>query len=204
MFSNAQKAKIADVIHEVICERTGRDGVDCCMAYAVVGAGVLSDLAKRLYLPQAGTIQIDCDRQSEWAFTMDGSGGLAPVGEFHCWIAEVPKNKPIGGAGLQRMAAGTLTLIDFSSRHYLAMVARSVSLCGILPEWKIEAPPAFIWTNRLPSWLYLKPEVSATNMLLMELDSFIPSIWDALNRIPRWCQPVALRCQTNMRKRRSK
>jgi hypothetical protein len=187
MFTDRQKTKIADTVHEVVCEAAGTDGVGCCHLYAVVGAGVLSGLTRRLHLPQAGTLQLRCDPASEWLFTMDGTRGIeGPGAEGHCWVVEVPRHAK---AGRHRVSPGGVTRIDLSARHYRALLRPEFTASGSLPEWRIEDPPAYVWTDRPPDWLFLGATEVATTQLLAQADHFLPWVKAAIRRIPRWCHP---------------
>lgn len=159
------------------------------MVYSVVGAGVLTHLTGRMYLPQAGSLTLACDPESEWSFMMDGSSGLAPSGEFHCWAVEVPDGVTGPEDTLHVCRAGSVTFIDLSARHYRTMVARSTLLSGQAVEWKVEAPPAFVWDTRLPPWLSLRAEPKTTRMLLSHMPPLFPWVRDALDRLPNWCRP---------------
>ena len=78
------KVHIASVVHEAVCDISGDDGFGHCTHYAVAGAKLLSLLTRKLYMPQAGDLQVFCD--GDRGMMMDASLGGFGTGEFHTWI----------------------------------------------------------------------------------------------------------------------
>ncbi len=109
------KDLIASVVHEAVCEFTGDDGFGHCAHYAVAGAKLLSVLTRKLYLPQAGDLQVFCD--GDCGMMMDATEGGFGTGEFHAWIAG-PVAFGTGQSSGRKPMAGDTTIIDFSSRHF--------------------------------------------------------------------------------------
>ena len=142
--------RIAEAVHQAVCEFTGSDGFGLCMLYSVAGMGVPSAFNHRLY-PQAGTLGVLIDPPDYW-MVMDAEGFEPSVGgEFHCWL---------GGPS----SSGDVELIDFSARHYkrycgglidvtdFDVVSPGLYVRRDLPvethkpmTWNREDPPAYVW-----------------------------------------------------------
>ena len=134
------KARIADAVHNAVCEFTGTDGVGQCDLYVSTGWYLLRKHTNLWVMPQAGTIGILADPPDVW-YVMDGRN--YQNGEIHCWLTAHHTRPPEGDYH------GEFTFIDFSSRHYASYLGRM----GMV-ENDIDRPirwnttfPDFLWFN---------------------------------------------------------
>lgn len=157
------RRRVARAVHEAVCDYTGSNGAGCCMYYAVVGAVVAGKAFRRGYVPQAGTLQVACDPDSEWGWAIDPRQHIDGfvAGEFHCWFFIC--NGPSPGK-----MTGISELVDLSSRHYREFHAKAIwAVDGTPPECRIPDPPEFLWLDlMLPDWVRLLPDATATNQLM--------------------------------------
>lgn len=180
------KDKIAAVVHQAVCTFAQCDGYGHCAHYAVAGSTLISMLTQKLYVPQAGTLQIICD--GDQGLMMDAKQGGIRSGEFHSWIVG-----PVGfgNPGKHKIPAD-MEVIDFSSRHYRNYVEkhRQISDRFLLPDgcltivdsetprasWRLPDPPDYIWTpfRNLPNWMRVSAEQDATDELLASTTEFKP------------------------------
>jgi hypothetical protein len=162
--------RIAEAVHDAVCDFSGRDGFGLCMLYAVAGAGLMGRVFGLTYHLQAGSMSVLADPPDGWV-TMDASNFAA--GEFHCWLA-----RPKGNDRVE--------LIDFTARHYRNYCERLIDMTGfdlagpglfvrrddgsgecVRPSWNRQNPPEYVWTEALPTeWLRLVPDRQATEAVL--------------------------------------
>lgn len=156
------KSRIAEAVHEAVCQVSQTDGCGRCLYYALAGAMLLNRVTKRLFVPQVGGLSIQTSPPDGW-YGVDMSAQGDPIqsfydGDFHCWIAEVPEGGTEPGSR-QRCKA----LIDLSSRHYDRLFD------FIMPpiEWKREPPPAYLWLDDgiMPDWVRMWPEAEPMSVL---------------------------------------
>jgi hypothetical protein len=180
------KDRIARIVHQAVCAFAQDDGFGHCAHYAVAGSKLVSMLSGKLYIPQAGDLEICCD--GEEGILMDATQGGIRSGEFHSWIVGPVK---LGGAEKRPMAPG-MEVIDFSSRHYRRYVEEQprISESMVLPggivnvldtatpslTWRLPDPPEYIWAQRknLPKWLRVSANKEATELLIASLDDLKP------------------------------
>lgn len=139
------RARIAQAVHEAVCEVTGTDGYGHCVMYAQAGALTASVLTGRDYVLQAGAAVVftgDVNGYGELALHVDPAGsewngqrGGRENNELHCWLTRRPAEVP----GSAVPATPGDEVADFSLRHWRWAVAEA----GM--PWSREPLPAFWW-----------------------------------------------------------
>ena len=176
-----RKEWIAEAVHNAICETTHSDGTCFCLYYAVTGCLLARDVFGKPYLPQAGTLILNCDSESNKVIAMEPESDGLEGGEFHCWFSLPDSGAP-----------GTLStaseIVDLTSRHYETYVANPLCLTesGVptgdrermivagdeRPQWSLPSPPDFIWIDNgvFPDYVRLIPCENPTNALRQVMD----------------------------------
>ena len=173
-----KRRTISQAVHQTVCEITQSDGTGKCMLYAVIGASLASCVLDESYLPQAGSLIIQCGPESKdcWGIEPQHHENAFLSGEFHCWFGRA--------TGRPGECVEATELVDLSARHYRKSHA-NFQFVGEAnpPEWKLPDPPDFIWTNSiLPEWLMLIPEQKLTTQLLQHIVDKEFS-WKAVNKL---------------------
>jgi hypothetical protein len=172
------RQRIAEVVHEAICQCTGEDGMGCCAHYAMAGAALISQLTRKQYIAQCGLLLLCCD--GDKAVKIDAKLGGLRSGEFHSWIVGPTNSVP---EGKQAMPA-EMYIIDFTARHYkryveeLGMVVEAEKDAVVVrASWKIAEPPLYIWAmyKDLPSWLRVSGEQRSTVQMFANMAKFQPA-----------------------------
>jgi hypothetical protein len=142
----ADKARIAEAVHQAVCEVTGTDGLGQCIAYAWSGAAIAEMLTGRTHYMQAGSCFVYCadaddDGAPYWLGLGPGDGYTsAGAGDLHAWFIEMPAGGGPAAPGERRQVAhGELTLADLTLRHF----RRQADLQGV--PWDREPLPAYCW-----------------------------------------------------------
>lgn len=172
--SQSNRDIIAERVHRAVCDYTHSDGLGHCALYTL--AGWLA-LGPGKYHMQVGTLRIVTDLTTGDGFAMEATDDGWRCGEFHAWLVrptEIARSLTPGER--QAVRPGELEWVDFSSRHYEALVRRPGRVIGrekaaplvttlidfqATVEWRREPMPQYIW-GRLPEGVYLSADAEAT------------------------------------------
>lgn len=165
----AAKARIAEAVHQAVCQVTGSDGFGHCALYASVGAAVMSAATGAEYVVNAGRLEVGTgardpeDGDAETYLGMDPALSGYSGREFHAWILRRPPGMAVGT--VFQADPGSVEVADLSMRHYRAMAE------GIGLTWQREALPPWYWgplasLREMRVNLYADAEMTA--MLLRE------------------------------------
>ena len=138
------------------------------LLYGVCGSFFASRALEQEYIPQAGTLVINSDPESDLSTAISADRARFVDGEFHCWF--------ISGTNSNEF-------VDLSSRHYKKQVdALAMLPCRMFddptaevpvdddkkPLWRRdELPPEFVWVDdgKFPELVRAIPDVSACEFL---------------------------------------
>jgi hypothetical protein len=160
-------ARIAEAVHQAVCEVTGSDGFSHCALYASVGATVASLATGDEYVVNAGRLEVGTGTRdavdTELYLGMDPALSGYSGREFHAWFIRRPAEGPTGV--LFTADPRSVEVADLSMRHYRAM-AEAIGM-----TWQRETLPAWYW-GTLDGLRDLRVNLSAdaemTTMLIRE------------------------------------
>ena len=150
----AGRARMAEAVHEAVCQVTGSDGFGHCPLYAWAGAVVASVVTGGDYDLHAGAVTVwtgDVNANGELALRIDPPGaefdhpllGTMPGGmangELHAWFSPRPTGLVPGVVTEIRKA--DLVVADFGMRH----LRRHAAEAGM--PWEREPLPAYCWAS---------------------------------------------------------
>lgn len=137
--ASTEQARIADAVHQAVCEVLGGDGFGKCAYYARPGALVAACMTGHEYAIQAGSMHVCTDDDDP------GMGlGMVPAMsdysglEFHAWFMRVPPGI-VAGEIITGEAAQNIEVADLGMRHY----RRMAEAAGI--TWNRAQLPPYYW-----------------------------------------------------------
>lgn len=164
----AQKRRelVAEATHRAVCKFTNSNGFGRCVYYSIARAALARQLFKKTYYPQAGKLVVRCDPDSELCWGIDPTQHDNPSEstEFHCWIAAAPNPQSV-------------EMVDLTTRHLRYHYDLSKQWTEVLPEWKLDVVPSFVW-GKLPSWMHLEVDERTTTHLFYHIAECIEEFRD--------------------------
>ena len=152
--------RVAEAVHRALGKITRSDGFSKCRQYLLAGVGLLSLLADRYCVPQAGPILIAAGEPDRWVgidINVSRDSLVALADGYHRWIADAT-DCSVG-------CDAASTVIDLSSRHYHRMLALRQGKAGatktdafIRQLTQLEQMRSPLWTDcgLLPTWTALR------------------------------------------------
>jgi hypothetical protein len=148
---------IAEAVHEAVVGHTGGTGAFRCLHYAFAGMVACSRVTGKRYVPQVGSMDLLFDPAHPRWLPVDATGGGLARNEFHAWTV-------YPGAHRDGVPGPDTEVVDFSARHYPALVAGLLRASEVtehgpggsviavrrpsprLDRWSWPSPcPAYVW-----------------------------------------------------------